>query len=97
MAIFANAHNKPMAIPEWADDYGTGWAIHVYSNWMKAHNVVAQSWFGWGPNRIQTSCPDSGQSVSTFLSGYPAEIEAYKQEWGGSQYTGSYWKYVPVN
>jgi len=79
---FAAAHRKPISIPEWGtgtrpDGHGFGddpLFIHNMAAWMRAHNVVFQSYWDF-----TASDYDSTMSAGKF----PQTLEAYKREFGG--------------
>jgi hypothetical protein len=79
MAAFAAAHNKPMAFWEWGDAYTDGYCVTQFSNWMKAHNVVAHSYW------------DSNTGVATKLQGNGTRQAAYVAAWQNWKYAGTYW------
>jgi hypothetical protein len=89
MALFANAHGKPMAFPEWGDNFGDGVAIKLFANWLKSRNFVAMSYWD----------SDGGlqEGYGCALVHYPADQAAFKAAWGGTKYTGSYWKLIPFS
>jgi Glycosyl hydrolase family 26 len=83
MAAFAAAHNKPMAIWEWCDVYTDGVFLTNFSNWMKANNVVAQSY--WDSNDA------IGGGGACRLQDSASRQAAYIAAWKGWQYSGTYW------
>jgi beta-mannanase len=81
MATFAAAHNKPMAFWEWADMYNDGVLTTQFSNWMKAHNVVAHSY--WDSNDALSS--------AARLQDNGARQAAYVAAWKNWVPSGTYW------
>jgi beta-mannanase len=86
-AAFATQHDKPLAIPEWGDQFGDGYMISQMANWMNYNNVVAASYW------------DSGDAVknTAALPPQPTDQEAFAAAFGHRPYVGTYWQpLIPV-
>ncbi len=85
-AAFADAHNKPMAVWEWGDNYGDGYCINKFGHWMRTHNVIAQSFW------------DEGGSYSKApLQTTAANVAAFATQFGNTVYQGTHWpKIIPL-
>jgi hypothetical protein len=83
-AKFAERHDKPIVIPEWADMFGDGYMIRQMRRWMDDHNVVAQSYW------------DSGDALKTTaaLPSMTTDQEAYVAAFGHRPYVGTYWRRI---
>jgi Glycosyl hydrolase family 26 len=81
-ANFAAAHNKPMAVWEWGDTFSDGYNITQFSNWMKAHNIVAHSYW---------DTADGLSGATARLQAAPARQAAYVAAWQNWQPTTTFW------
>jgi hypothetical protein len=79
-AAFAAAHNKPIAIWEWADNYGDGFCINQFGNWIKASNVIAHSYWD-----------EIGNYSNGGLQASSANVAAYVSQFGNTLYRGTGW------
>lgn len=87
LATFAQAHHKPIIVPEWGDAFGDGTMIRRMRDWMDQNHVVAQSYW------------DSGDALSrtASLSVLTINQRAYVEAFGQRPYIGRYWrKRIPV-
>ena len=83
-ASFAQAHQKALAIPEWADLFGDGAFIKLAQAWMDQQNVVLQSYW------------DSGDALETtaHLPTLKNDQAAYVAAFGHRPYAGTFWNPV---
>jgi hypothetical protein len=86
IAAFADAHHKPMIVPEWGDTYTDGYCITQFATWMRNHNVVAQSY--WDSN--------DALKYGSKLQDYPPRQQAYQAAFANTSYTGRYWVKIPI-
>jgi hypothetical protein len=78
-AAFAAAHSKPMAAWEWCDAYTDGYNLTQFSNWIKANNFVAQSYWDYAS---PTNCK---------LQSNPSAYSAYIAAWQNWTASGTFW------
>jgi hypothetical protein len=87
-ASFAKAHQKALAIPEWADLFGDGVFIRLMQEWMDQHDVVLQAYW------------DSGDELGSTASlpALPPDQKAYVKAFGHRPYAGTFWSPIlPVS
>jgi hypothetical protein len=90
MYRFATAHGKPEMVPEWGDNYGDGYVIKVWTDWMKTHNFVAM-----GQWDTDGDCFNPSANKGCNLANWPANQAAFKTAWYNTHYTGSFWTLIP--
>jgi hypothetical protein len=83
-ARFGQQHQKPLAIPEWADLFGDGVFITLMQEWMDQHDVVLHAYW------------DSGDALGSTASlpALPADQKAYVKAFGHRPYAGTFWSSI---
>jgi hypothetical protein len=81
----AHKAGKPLALPEWGDDYGDGIFVNAIADFANDPNnsVVLMSYW------------NSNDSEPAALRG--ASLDAFNKRFGGTQYNGSFWKLKPID
>jgi acid phosphatase len=84
-SAYARAHNKPMYVGEWCDQYTDGVNITRFAQWMKDNNVVGHMYWD----------DDSSGPICT-LHGAPARLAAWNAAFANTSYQGNFWTLKPL-